>query len=428
MLSIENKQSLSTYVSTVVSYLQVLSLWVMLLALPFRIKPGVGIFPRVAMITAGALFVIEYLVNCRWREWQWNRNKWLYVGMIIYYLYIPLWHIWSNSTNSYLSFILGERIPFLLGGIIGLVGLSKHVKIKHICYVFAFSAVFTSLYIIFRSRGFAFFAMPINVQSFEFTYWRIEYMHSHMFYNIYLNTTLVFIFYLLSEYKLNRITKSLVSIAFLWTFYILCLTEGRTGLITGLVLMLSFILIFFYRRYGWKMVVPIITVYCLFAVFVIKQNQRFDSNHVENEPRWAIWEADIATVKEAPILGHGCCDAKHSFMVDHVKKDERITSWLLISEPILNENPYLFHMHNTYMESVAEFGILGLLTLLFIFLYPLSMLPKRNRIYIMMIVGCFMMQCMFDRFILPMLYVLSIIFLTNDFKPTSEVEPALDKS
>lgn len=414
------KSSLYSYISTIIAYLQVFSLWVMLLALPFRIRAGEGVFPRVAMIAAGALFIIDYLVSCRWREWQWNKNKWLYVVMIIYYLYIPLWHLFSHTTNSYLSFILGERIPFLLGGIIGLAGLNKYVKIQHICYVIAFSAVFTSLYIILRSTGLAFFVMFPHEQSIAFTQGRIEYMHSHMFYNIYLNVVLVFIFYLLSEHEINKYSKILVSLAFLWISYILCLTEGRTGLITCLILMASFVVIFFYRRYGWKIGSSIVVFYSLFAFFVISQHQRFDTDFVKHDPRKLIWEADIETIKEAPILGQGCCDAKHSFMVEHALKDEQLSAWLLKREPILRKNPYLFHMHNTYLECLAEFGIIGLLTLLFIFFYPLFMLPKRNRIYIAMIVGCFMMQCMFDRFILPMLYVLSIILLTSQTSISEE--------
>ena len=144
-----------------VSYLQVASLWVLIVAIPFRMGP----FPLWAMIAAGALFLLEYAVDRRWRTWRWERDKWLYVAMIAFYLFIPIWQIWSDTLTWRFSFVLGERLPLALCGIIGLLGFSGRVRLRHACYAFITGCVLTSLYIISGSGGLAFFAHGLKEQS-----------------------------------------------------------------------------------------------------------------------------------------------------------------------------------------------------------------------------------------------------------------------
>lgn len=392
----------------IISYLQVLSLWILVALLPFRM----GVIPRWAMIVAGVLYFIDYGVNKRWIGWRWTKDKWLYVIMIVYYLCIFIWNIGSHTHTSRFSFVLEERLPFVLCGMIGIMGLNKDVKLKHICYVMIVSAVVTSLYIIYHCDGCFFLQSPMK-QSLLFTQSRIQWVNSHMMYNLYLNTTLIFAFYLLTREKISRAIRVLVVLACLWFFYLLCLTEGRVGIITGLILGASFILIYSYKR-GLKWFVPILIGYAVLCTGIIAQHQRFTASKIEHEPRWMIWNANIDIIMEKPVIGHGVCDAKELLIEKAIVGDGELQRWYRNRiNTVYNGNQNKIQPHNAFLEAWGEFGIVGLCLLFCIFLFPLTMHPKENRIYMLLIIGCFCIQSMFDSFFSPLLYSLAIIFFTS---------------
>ncbi len=393
----------------IITHLQVLSLWLLVATLPLRFSA----FTRTVMIIAGTLFICEYIINQRWRKWAWSRDKWLYVAMIAFYLYIFIWHIGSNSFTPRFNKALEQRLAFVLCGGIGLLGFNSRIRLRDITWVFIAASILTSLYIIYHSGGFEFFTHTWKKQSYYFALNRIEYINSHMVYNLYLNVTLVFAFALLSQRRIRRWTRVFLTLACLWIVYILCLTEGRVGLFTTLVLLILFIFQWL-RRYGWKIIVPILLIYGCACTFILMQNERMTVNHLfKYNPRTLIWEAGWKTIQESPIIGQGVCDAREMFVVKAQEHDGLFNFW----EPYVTQKKngiwYYVHPHNAFLEVWGEFGIIGLLTLLFIFLYPLLLVPKKNRIYITMIIICFGIQCLFDAFLSPLLYGLSIIFIIS---------------
>lgn len=397
----------------VISYLQVGSLWILLASLPFRIGHGAGAFPRIAMIVAGVLFVVEYIANKRWRNWHWHRDKWLYIAMIAYYLLALIWHIGSSVSSPRLSFVLQERLPLVLCAVIGLLGLNHQVKLRHIGYVFIISSFLTSIYIIANTTNGFFFLHTPQEQSYLFTQARIRLVNSHMMYNLYLNISLIFAFYILSQEKLKYGIRALLIMACLWIFYLLCLTEGRVGLATGLLLGVSFVLIYSYKR-GLKLLIPVMVAYIALCGIIIAQHKRFSSDKIEHEPRWFIWKADLDIIKDSPIIGHGVCLAK-DMLIEKAFEEEGVLQQFY--RPRINNiyhgNRYKIQPHNAFLEAWGEFGLIGLVLLIFLFIFPLTMQPKKNRIYILMVVGCFCIQSMFDSFFAPLLYSLAIIFFTS---------------
>lgn len=393
------------------AWLQVFSMWVLVFILPFRMSA----FMRSVMIAAGVFFLADYAANRRWRTWSWHRDKWLYVALIVYYLFIPLWQLGSDTYDQQRFFyILETHLSLLLCGGIGIMGLNNMVKVRHIAYVMLASCLFTSFYIIFRSGGWAFFAHWPGEQAKLFTFFRIKWVSSHMVYNLYLNTTLIFAIYLLKQKDVRRSVKIGVTAVCVWIFYLLCLTEGRIGLFTALLIGVTLLLTYTYRL-RLNQFVPIMIIYIAAGALVISQHKRFKSDSIEHNPRWVIWEASIDVIKEKPLTGHGVCGAK-----------ARLTEKSLVGEgelqdyyrPRINEtNKHrLPHPHNAFLQAWSDFGIAGVATLLFIFLFPLTMQPVRHRIYVFMIVGCFIIQSMTDLFftLQPLLYILSVMFFTSD--------------
>lgn len=395
----------------VISYLQVASLWLLILSLAFYISS----FQRWIMIVAGGMFIVDYVANRRWSTWCWHRNKWLYVAMIALYICIPLWQIGSDTYNPRVfSYALEDRMPLLLVGIVGILGFGDRVKLRHVCYVFIIGCIFSSLYIIFRGAGFSFFTHLPAEQSEIFWQTRVELVNSHMMYNLYLNTGLVFAFYLLQQSDLKRWIRISVVAACFWIFYILCLTEGRIGLFTGLLIGAIFLLFYTFRR-GLKWFLPVASVYLIFAVLMIAQHKRFETNAMRGEPRWLIWHAVVDVIQENPIMGHGVCDAKASLTEKALVGEGDLQNFY--RPQITAENIHrLPHPHNAFLQAWCDFGIIGLAIILFIFIFPLTMRPKKHRIYVFMIVGCFVIQCMTDVFFSPqpLLYGIAIMLFTSE--------------
>ncbi len=391
-----------------IMYLQVLSMWLLVAAIPFRMGAGT----RIIMGIAGLLFFVEYFTNKRWKEWKWNRNKWFYIAIVAYYLFIPIWQLFSDTLSPAYHIALERRLAFLICGIIGLLGLSKQVKLHHICTIFLLTAVGTALYIIWKAGGTTFFAYDWGRQSFLFMQTRIALVNSHMVYNMYLNFSLIAAFYLISLFRRKPWQLTLTILAAIWVFYVLCLTEGRVGLLTSFLLVFSFIIISV-AKYSWKLVPILLLVFAGIAGWVMMNNQRMKVDFITQDPREMIWKAGWKNTQVSPIVGQGVSDAKESF-VEIVHQDKKLYNWWM---PFVKEKKHgdwhQIHTHNAFLQAWAEFGLIGLLTLLFIFIYPLTMLPKKHQIYLFMIVGCVGIQCLFDIFLSPILYCLAIMFFTE---------------
>ncbi len=394
-------------ISNIITSLHVLSLWLLVAMIPFRM----GAFPRLVMILAGVFFFLDYGVHKRWQSWSWHKDKWLYVVMIAYYLYTPLWHIFTTVHSTHFGFVMGERLPFAMCGIIGLLGLNKAIRLRDIAYVMLSSAVLTSLYIILRGKGLSFFALPWMEQSILFTWARIEYVNSHMMYNLFLNISFIFAFYLLQQEGVARKMKVAILLACVWIFYVLCLTEGRVGLAMTLLLV-AFLLLFALYRYSKKLLALMLILLAGIGAIVIGQKQRMETEIILDDPRVYLWMSAAETAADAPIFGHGVCDARQRFS-EHVLSHDELASYHNRIRVLYGGNPLKMQPHNAFLEAWSEFGLLGLGTLLFIFLFPLRMQPKQNRLYIVMIVGCFVMQSCFDSFFTPLLYCFSILFFTS---------------
>ncbi len=333
--------------------------------------------------------------------------------MIAFYLYIFIWHLFSEITTPRLAIASEQRMAFIICGIIGLLGLNNEVKLQHLAYAFVFGAIFSSLYIIFYKNDMSFFQLPLHKQSWLFTYYRIKLVNTHMHYNLYLNISFVFAFYLLLRDNVKTISRIVVILACCWSFYILCLTEGRIGLVTGIIIVAVSTSLFIYKKWGWKPSVPIIVLYAIICAVIISQHKRMDIKNIQQDARVMLWEAGWKTVKENPIFGQGVCDARQSFFDKKNENENLAKYWKKYIAFRQEKSGYGTHPHNTFLEIWSEFGIIGLSTLLFLFLFPLSMQPKQHRMFLYLIVACFTIQCFFDTFLSPILFCFAIIAFTE---------------
>ncbi len=414
------KQILRTLTfAQVITYLQLFSLWLLVFAMPFRIGKYTRLLPTIAMSLAIVCYFAEYIINKRWKDFQWTRNSWLYVAMIAFYLFIFIWHLGTLSSSRLFSRIAEQRIPFLLCGIIGLLGFNSKVRLRHIAYVFTLSSIILSLYVILWGVGWKFFTLPFTEQARTFWEARSIMINSHMVFNLYLNTSLICIFYLLHREIFVRKIRILLFLAAGWIYYIICLTEGRIGLTTAFLLGGIYIIIYLYRISKTKACL-LLLAYIVGGVLLLTMKPRLQRDKVFKDPRIVIWKASWHTVQEHSIVGQGVYDARMSFIKNATqdiaqldKNDPMNIPALRYLEGRVIGDERRVHPHNAFLETWSEFGLIGLFTLLFLFIYPIILAPKQTRIYVIMIVACFGLQYTFDVFLSPLVYCLTIICFTS---------------
>jgi len=194
---------------------------------------------------------------------------------------------------------------------------------------------------------------------------RVNSVNSHMVFNLYLNIALVSIWYILTRSWKRTIWWKLILYfsALTFIFGILSISEGRIGLVTGFSLMLSFIFFEIWKR---KKLMGIVLMFLIpFLLFgVLHHRERMTEKYIKTEPRVFLWEAALSVIKEKPIFGYGISNAQEQYDIARAKyqTEEYRLSWKHIR---------ILTSHNQFLQTPMEFGILGLIILLFLFFYPI---------------------------------------------------------
>ena len=159
----------------------------------------------------------------------------------------------------------------------------------------------------------------------------------------------------------------------------------------GILLMLSFVFFEIWKRR--KIMGIVIGLLIPFMLIGISSYQRrMSEKSLETEPRLFLWESAIPVIKEKPIFGHGISNAQELFDIARTKyetEDYRLT-WL---------NSKHLDCHNQYLQTTMEFGIFGLLILLFLYIYPIFIVEKERRLFAILLIFLIAYQSVFDMFV-----------------------------
>ena len=107
-----------------ISYLPVIGFLFLIASLPFYY----GWFQRAALYILGVSYVIDYVINQRWKDWHWSKNKWVYVAFIGFFLLIPLRQCCDENITSLFSKTIQNYLPFLIFGICGIIGITNKLQ------------------------------------------------------------------------------------------------------------------------------------------------------------------------------------------------------------------------------------------------------------------------------------------------------------
>ena len=173
-------------------------------------------------------------------------------------------------------------------------------------------------------------------------------------------------------------------------FFSITISEGRSGFLTGIILFVGYIIFYFFKR-NKKVGILIALLTPLFVVGLASQKERFSNQALQNEPRLILWKTAFDIVKTAPILGHGISDPQNKFM-------ESLSTNQSKEFIVANQNNKILDAHNQYLQTLMEFGITGLILLVFIYIFPILLVEKQLKIVTIYLIATILFQSFFDVF------------------------------
>ncbi len=396
--------------SVIVNYINLLSLLCLTFGLLFPFSPLIQILYYIFF----GSYTIEIFTDRKWKVFYFDRSKRYYIAMALFFL-LAIIYMPFEKTNEY-TLILLERRSALIGfAIIGFLGVNRLYQLKYFLYAFVSASIISILYLLFYRIGIYEF-ITSDDPSELFTQTRILYIGSHMKLNLYLNISIISIWYILKNNwkNLSHWKLAFFVVALTIILSVLSISEGRTGFMAGVLLLLAFIFIELYTR---RKKVGIVFAFILPLLFIgIASNQKRiqKENSIKEDARTFLWKSAWEVIKESPLLGHGMNDAQVAF-------DEKLSLYQTESfrqqsiESEKERNEKYQDSHNQYLQATMEFGVLGLVLFLFICLYPAFVAYKGRKLFTIFIVSLYIFLSIFDMYITrlycPVFGILTIMML-----------------
>lgn len=340
------------------------------------------------------LYIADYIVDKRWLQFKFSKTSIPFVLMIAFFLISLLQAPFDSDT--YYKTLLEKRYPLIAFGIIGLLGLNDKFKLSYFLNTIIITAVSITLWN-------AFFNVDIsNIFQVQFpllfTQERIAHINSHMGFNLYLNLAVVSLWYICyhSWKDIPKWKKSGYIVSFIIIYMILLISEGSSGFLACNVLVFCMLFIYIYDR---NKKIALASLFFLLVAFFIVASQLFphlSKDNIETEPRLYMWRAAVESIQERPLSGYGMSRAQETLDSTLFKYGNAAQqkTWVTVQQSVKYVDS-----HNQYIQVTLEFGIVGLLVLLGIYLSPLFAVDKNKLILTAFICFLFCFQSMFDMFI-----------------------------
>ena len=371
-------------IGIVISYLPVL---VSLCVLSIAIIGAKGMWAALLPI----VFILDFIYNRRYKDFKMNKERVYYSVVILFFLLFYIYYPFEKDTQ-YTALLLEKRYFLLVGAFCGFLGLNERHKLSYYLNTIIITAVVSIAYLIIIKIGFLGFLFSEDRANL-FTSTRIAYLNNHMVFNLYMNLAVISVWYIVAhQYKqLQKWKILLYIITFLIIYYILSISEGRSGFLMSL-----FIISFLVLKEVWKMkkyLVMIVLGGLLVLVYTeVSHHQRISEKQIKGEPRLFLWENAKKVIQENPFLGKGASSAQVAFDKQRALNTNEIFKnfW----------TPYDFvDSHNQYLQTTMEFGLLGFCLLLFVYFYPFVLAPQPRKIFAFLIIVVLAFQSLFDMFI-----------------------------
>ena len=384
------------------------------------VLPFYFVHQRVVVAIFFISYILDFILNKQWNSFRKDKSMYVFIGFIFFFLLVPFYHLFESSSRFYID-ALEVYLPFLCFGIIGLFGYNRLFKLRYFAYTTIITSFALICFLVVKTIGIQeFIALPFTEKMMLFAFKRIEYINNHMIFNIYMNVSFIFVFYLLfSEEKIiSRWGKIIVAIIGVVIYYALFISDGRTGFITGNLILLFFLLKYIVNKRKWILgTIAAVALLCI-AIFIIQNHSRMQKDEIDKEPRLYIWEIAEKTILEKPILGHGASDGREVFLQKGIENVDIIEADNIKEDFIIGKA----HPHNQYLQSLISFGAIGLLSLIFIFISPIIISIKQKQIwfYLALFVSIFVIQSCFEIFGVGLSAIIYTFFITLFFQQKNQ--------
>ena len=346
---------------------------------------------KISILLFFSSYFFEFLLEKKWKNIILDKKSIYFLGMAFFFLLAFVYYPFEN-TSKYFTWLVGRRLAIFGFACVGFFGVNSKYKLNYFLNTFIISSIIAISYIIFYRIGIIEFILnPDKGLIFETE--RVITVNSHMVFNLYLNISLVSIWYILTRswrrtiwWKLFLYIGALTII-----FGILSISEGRSGFITGILLMLCFIFFEIWKR---KKMIGIVVGFLVpfLLIGIVSQQKRMSESLLKTEPRIFLWEAALSVINEKPVLGYGVSNAQEQYDIARAKyqTEEFRLSWKHIR---------ILTSHNQFLQTTMEFGVLGLILLLFIYIYPIFIADKNRKLFAVLLIFPCVYQSFFDVFI-----------------------------
>ena len=336
-------------------------LWILVINLFHVAMPRWLIFGGLYLF--GVTWLIEFFAEKRWRAVR-PSKKWLhYVLLIVFFCWGFLYYPWDGSV--YFHHHTEQRLPLLAIGLIGLIGLNDRYSRAKLINAMVITTVCSILFLFFKTGWHNVFFSPDRILLVSEN--RIRYISSHMVFNFFLNSTLIGMWYLLfhADRKPKVWQMVLYALNTLLIFCALLLSDGRSGFFMGLALIGIMVVMEISR---WNKWVGTGVAVCVIALIIAlcASHPRISTEKLRGDLRYAYWKSAFELIEEKPLFGYGISNAQEEFDKVNMKyvNEQNRYYWTVLHHHYVDS-------HNQFIQSTLEFGIIGLLLTLAIYLSPL---------------------------------------------------------
>ncbi len=357
----------------------ILSICFLIATLPFGYTETFSIAVYILLGTC----LLDCFVSGTYKEFKWRNSikEWLFLLMVLFYLLQFIFYPIGTHLD-YFHQISEDRLSFLFIGIIGIMGINKKVKLEYIAWTFVVVAFICSVFLL----SFIPSKPDYTILSIYISTIRISNFSSHMHFNLFINTSIIFAFFLIRRYN-HYLIKTFFTIAIIVFLSTISVSEGRIGMISGYIITLVILTYYLWKWHKISVLLGLIPL--MFFSNIILSNSKLNINTVKNDPRLKIWEYTISEIQEH-TWGMGASSAAYT-MIDLLQ--EKIESGELtdetVTKAVLKRSSYGAHSHNQYLQTLLEYGPIGLIVLLAILILPIFARNDNLRIYI----GAFCLLC-----------------------------------
>ncbi len=377
-------------------------------------------FFRVAMAFFIVTYIADVILTRRYMKVA-TGYRLLYFSVMLALFLLGFVYLPFSHTDVWFKPMMELRLPLLIFSIVGLFGFNSKHRFSYFVHFMPLLAFLYALYVFAGINLGDFFSHGAD-RSYLFQMARVERLNQHMKYNFFMNTAVLCFVWIFVGYKFSKLKALCYTLLIAIPVYTLFITEGRSGFLAFVMVCVSVILYYTIKFRKWILLGVYLFLFLGAAAYSLTTKWRLAPEHVKAEPRLFLWR-DVAfpLISQEPVTGYGVSDAQAETMR---LKDEKLPPEL----DFLWTPDDRVDVHNQYMQTGLEFGVIGEILLLFLYIFPIALVSGKRRAFMIVFVMLSMWQSFFDLFLMGqfgIMFCLTVILTLLPLEPKDFVRKEL---